>query len=76
VIDIPGDACACRPVRSARVRRIDGRGLLSCVADAERQHDLGEAPEQRQDATQDKIRLAIRVDRITEVRVLDPHFDR
>jgi hypothetical protein len=48
---------ACRSVWSARARRIDGRGLLSCVADAEGQHDLGAAPEQRQesDPEQDQV---------------------
>jgi hypothetical protein len=35
---------------STRTRCVaEGGGLLSGVADAERQHDLGEAPEQRQE---------------------------
>jgi hypothetical protein len=44
----------------AWTRRIDGRGLLACVADAERQHALGEALEQRQESTQNKIRSVCR----------------
>ena len=35
---------------SAWACRIDGRGLLSGVADGEGQHELGEAPEERQEA--------------------------
>jgi hypothetical protein len=35
---------------SAWACRIDGRGLLSGVADGERQDELGEAPEERQEA--------------------------